>query len=518
MIKIWVMLKMVNMNRVISLQLLVMAMVLHCYAGYASQNGRSKIVLTLDDAVKSAREQSLPALRAKHNFVVSYWQFRTYKAKFLPSLNLQADLGQYNRSLVAVQNSETGEINYVDNNNMTNSLTLSIDQNIPLTGGTISVYSSLSRLDQFSPYDDITYNSQPINIYYNQPIKAFNSLKWEKKIAPKEFELAKKSYIETLESITGVAATYFFDLLLAQTSLDMALKSKANNEQLYEISKERFKLGTIQKNDILQLELRLLNDNLTVRNAELDVRLKMIKLRTFLGYNENVDLELVVPKIEESLFIDYDDVLAKSYANSSFNLENEISQLQAQESIARAKASTGLQASLFARFGLTQVGDKFDNAYKHPMDQEVVGLTLSLPILDWGLGRGTVKVAKSQYQVVESQIAQDEQEFRENVMLNVLQFNLQGEQCRLSAKADSVGRMRYESARERFLNGAIGVTDLNTAQTEMDEATSSYIRSLSDYWTYYYDIRELSLYDYRNRCVVTEDFERLVGEKIEKDE
>jgi outer membrane protein TolC len=154
----------------------------------------SSLRLTLEEVISTAREQSVPALRAKHQFVVSYWRYRTYKAQFLPSLNLSANLGQYNRSLVGVQNSETGKINYVENNNLTNSLNLSIDQAIPSTGGSVSVYTSLSRLDQFSPIDNTTYNSQPINIYYNLPIKAFNSLKWEKKIAPKEFELAKKTY------------------------------------------------------------------------------------------------------------------------------------------------------------------------------------------------------------------------------------------------------------------------------------------------------------------------------------
>lgn len=496
------------------------ALSVFCIGADAQQSGDvfrgTTLRLTLDETIAIAREQSVPALRAKHQFVVKYWRYRTYKAQFLPSLNLSAGLGQYNRSLVAVQNSETGKINYVDNNNLQNSLALSIDQSIPFTGGTVSIYSSLSRLDQFSPDDYITYNSQPINIYYKQPIKAFNSLKWEKKIAPKEFELAKKQYIETLESITGVATTYFFDLLIAQGKLEMAQKSKLNNEKLYETSKERFRLGTIEKKDLLQLELRLLNDNLNVSNAELDLRMKMIKFRTYLGYNENVAVDLIVPDFERELFLDYEDVLAKVYANSSFDLTNNIAELEAQKNVAQAKANNGLQASLFVRFGLTKAGDELEQVYKNPMDQEVVGLTLRLPIIDWGLGKGKVKVAKSEYQVVESQIEQDEQELRENVTLNVLQFNLQGERCRISAKADSVGQMRYDYAKERFLNGGINVTELNTAQSEMDEATTSYLQSLRDYWSYYYEIRKLSLYDYVNDKIIDEDFEKLVGEKIEK--
>ncbi len=503
--------------------LLVCAILFLCSANAAAQQDaavmhKRNIRLTLDEVISTAREQSVPALRAKHQFVVSYWRYRTYKAQFLPSLNLTADLGQYNRSLIAVQNSETGKINYVDNNNLKNSLTLSIDQAIPFTGGSVSIYSSLSRLDQFSPDDYITYNTQPINIYYNQPIKAFNSLKWEKKIAPKEFELAKKNYLETLENITSLVTTYFFDLLMAQGKLEMAQKSKMNNEKLYETSKERLKLGTIEQNDLLQLELRLLNDNLDVSNAEHDLRVKMMRLRTYLGYNENVDLDLMVPDIERNMFLDYEDVISKVYANSSFDLSNTIADLEAQKNIAQAKASNGLQASLFARFGLTKVGDKLSQAYKNPMDQEVVGLSLSLPIMDWGLGKGKVKVAKSEYQVVESQRLQDEQELRENIILDVLQFNLQSERCRISAKADSVGKMRYESARERFLSGTINVTELNTAQSEMDQATTSYLQSLGDYWSYYYKIRKQSLYDYVKGSVIDEDFEKMVGEKIEKDD
>lgn len=468
--------------------------------------------MTLDDVIEEARNQSQSALIAKHNFLVSYWEFRTYKAKFLPSLNLNAQLGQYNRSLVSLQDYETGSINYVSNDNMSNSLTLSIDQNIPFTGGTVSVYTSLSRLDQFSPDNDVTYNSQPINIYYSQPIKAYNSLKWEKVIEPKKFEKAKQAYLESMEAITVTVTGYFFDLLLAQGTLKMAKKSLENTRSLYDIAQERFKLGTVYKSELQQLNLRLLNDNLAVSDAELNLQMKMIKLRTYLGYNDGVDIDLVVPHIDDNLILNYEDVFYKVLENSSFALENEIDKLLAEQSVAQAKASSGLQASLFARFGLTQVGDKLKSAYKDPMDQEIVGLSLSLPIVDWGLGRGSVKVAKSRDKVVEEQIVQKEHELKEDVMFKVLQFNLQGAQCRLSAQADTVGRMRYESAKERFLNGSIGVTELNTAQTEMDDATIKYLKNLSNWWGYYYTIRQLSLYDYIRDEKINEDFEKITGE------
>jgi outer membrane protein TolC len=132
------------------------------------------------------------------------------------------------------------------------------------------------------------------------------------------------------------------------------------------------------------------------------------------------------------------------------------------------------------------------------------------------LGKGKVKVAKSQQEVTESQIVQKEQERREEVMLQVLQFNLQSAQCEVSAKADNVGKLRYESARERFLNGTITATDLNVAQNEMDNATAQYLSSLQNYWNYYYTIRQMTLYDFIGDKPLDADFERLTGEKVSR--
>jgi len=476
---------------------------------------RYDIKMSLDDVINTAHDQSPSAILAKHNFLVNYWEYRTYKAQFLPALNLSANLGQYNRSLTPVQSSETGEINYVDNNNLRNTLSLSIDQNIPFTGGTISVITSLSRLDQYSPENVLTYNSQPVNVYYTQPIRAYNSLKWQKKIEPKRYELAKREYLESMESISVYAATYFFDLLIAQEKLKIARISQKNTEQLYNIAQERFKIGSITRDEVLQLKQRLLSDNLAIQDNQLSEMMAMIKLRTFLGYNENVNIVLTVPPQNSGLSLNIEDVMMRVNENSSYLLSNEINKLSAEQEVARSKANSGLKASLYAQFGLNQVAHDLGGAYQSPLDQEVLGLSVSLPIIDWGLGRGGVKVAKSKSQVVEIQTQQTINSMRENVILKVLQFNIQGGQCEVSAEADEVGRSRYQSTKERFMNGSIGVLELNNAQTEMDNASIRYLQDLSNYWIYYYNIRRLTLYDYLTGEKIDEDFGELSGEHKE---
>lgn len=455
-----------------------------------------RLTLDLEEAIATAHDQSPAALLARHTFLTSYWEYRSYRADQLPALRLTGSVGQYNRSLVALQDAATGAFNYVGNNTLNNSLSLSLNQNITLTGGTVAVSTGLGRLDQFAPESRQTWNSNPVYVSVNQPISAYNSFRWEKKIEPRKYELAKRAYAEALEAVTVTVSSYFFDLLLAQRRLETARASRENTAQLYAIAQERFRLGSLSRDEVLQLELKLLGDDLSISDCAVQAQMAMMRLRNYLGYNETVELLLLAPEAEGTLMLSYDDVLGKVLSNSSTTLDYELRTLSADRAVAQAKAAAGLSANLSARFGLNQVGNDLPAAYRHPLDQEVVGLTLSMPILDWGKGRGRVKVAQSQAEVVEAQIEQAQALLRENVALKVMQFNRQGSQCEVSRKAEAVGRERFAAARERFLSGAISVTELNTAQSEMESSAIRYLQDLASWWQYYYDIRRMTLYDY----------------------
>ena len=169
---------------------------------------------------------------AKYTFLSSYWSFRSYQASRLPSLNLSGEVLSFDRSLRLLQDYDTGEMRYLENYNLQNTLGLAIQQNITLTGGTLRLYSSLNRLDQFAPKESKSYYSQPITLSYTQPLFAYNSFRWNKKIAPKEYELAKRTYIEAMEDITVQAVSYYFSLLLSKTRHTIAVKNYGNTKSL----------------------------------------------------------------------------------------------------------------------------------------------------------------------------------------------------------------------------------------------------------------------------------------------
>lgn len=465
---------------------------------------------TLEDVIVMAQSKSLPALVARYSFISSYWQFRSYRAQFLPSLNLGADLGQYNRSIVALQDAETGETHYVQNDNMNNSLQLSIDQNIPFTGGTVSLNTYLNRFDQFSPFGDMTYNSNPVNIAYYQPIFQYNRLKWEKKTEPKRYEMSKRVYLEDMESIAVTATTYFFNVLRTQKSLEMARSRYESTQQLYAIAQERFGIGTYTKDELLQMELQLLNADIAVASAEVELRQAMLSLRSYLGLTDDTEFSLITPTHHSDITIDEEDAVTRSLQNTSFSLNNEINLIEAEAAIAQAKAERGFSATLTAQFGLTQTGNDFVSSYRNPIDQEIVGLSLSVPIVDWGLGKGKVQMAKTQQEIILTQVEQEIMDRRQDIYIRVVQFNAQSKQCDVSQKADGIAAERFELALQRFRNGSISILDINTAQNERDEASAQYIEELANYWNYYYSLRKDTLYDYIYGKDLDAEFDKLI--------
>ena len=466
---------------------------------------------TLSEAIHTARTNSVEALEAKQAFISTYWAYRSYKASRLPSFYLSGNLMNFDRSLTLLQNPEDGTLNYVSSNNLQNGLGLEISQNITFTGGTLSLYSDLSRIDQFGNNKSLTWYSRPITLSYYQPLFTYNQFKWDKKIEPKEYEKGKRKYLERMEGITINAVYAYHNLLLAKMNNEISRSNFENSGKMLRIAKERLQLGNVTRADYLQLELRMLNDSISINETDVEVREAQMILNSLMGYDESFEIEPVIEEDLPDIRMDYNLVLSKSLENSTFSLDNELNLLNAESDVARAKASRGFSFALNARFGMSQTGPEFPQAYKNLLDQEVVGITFSIPIFDWGQGKGKVQKAKAAQEVVKAQVKQSENDFRRQMYTAVSEFNNQRQQCMVSQRAMKVASERYELTMHRFREGNASVTDLNTAQTENNSAIRQYISDISNFWTFYYTLRQYALFDFIRDC----DLEIDVNEMIE---
>ena len=403
-----------------------------------------------------------------------------------------------------------GSEKFVSTSNMQTSLDLQLNQNIGLTGGRVFVTSQLQRNDNFNQEPPTTYLAYPVTIGLVQPINGYNSLQWDRKIEPMKYEEAKLEYVNTMERVSQRAVGYFFDLALAQINLEIARKNFANTDTLYQIAQGRYQLGTIAENELLQMELSSLNSGAAMNEATIDLELRKSRLRSFLGFNDRVNLELLLPREVPDMTMDYARTLAEAKANNPEILSMERQLLEAERQVAEARSEKGIRADLFAQLGLSQNAQSLSGAYQNPENQQRVGVGVQVPLLDWGLGRGQYRMAQSAQEVVKTDVRQSQIDFDENIFLQVMQFNLQDDQVVIASKADTIANLRYEVTKQRFLIGKIDVLDLNVALEEKDVARRGFVQALRNYWDYYYDLRGLTLYDWQKDVKLTEDFDELL--------
>ena len=464
--------------------------------------------ITLDEAILIARTQSVDAAVALNELKTAYWEYRTYRADLLPEVNLSAVVPNYNKAYSSYQQ-EDGSYTFVRNNYMQMNGQLSIDQNIWLTGGTLSLNTSLDFLRQMDGDKTKRFMSVPIALTLNQPIFGVNNIKWNRRIEPVRYAEAKAAFLSATEEVTMTTINYFFNLLLAKENVGIAQQNLENAEKLYEVAKAKRKMGQISENDVLQLKLNMLNAQSALTNNESTLKSHMFQLRSFLQLGENEELEPVLPETLPTMLLNYQDVLDKALANNSFAHNIRRRQLEADYQVAKAKGNMR-QITLFAQVGFTGTDRTFEGAY-HPLkDNQVIQVGFKLPILDWGKRKGQVKVAQSNREVTESRLRQETMNFNQNIFILVEQFNNQRAQLDIADEADAIAQKRYHTNVETFMIGKISTLDLNDAQVSKDEARQKHISELFYYWYYYYQLRSLTLWDFEKNTNIDADFEEIV--------
>jgi len=465
--------------------------------------------LTLDEVVSLASEQSPNALIAKHRFRASYWQYRTFVADYRPILSLSGNLPDYSTAYNRVWNSVSQQWEYASTNVLQTSGSLSLAQNIGFTGGSISLYSDMTYEKNFETEGE-RYITSPLNVRLTQPLFRYNELRWQKKIEPLKYEEARKTYLRDVENVHMMAVQYFFNLALAQINREIAETNMQNADTLYQIAKGRYNLGTIAEDELLQMELSYLNAGTAINESEMNLRDRELKLRSFLGFNQSVRLELLIPNEVTELQVEVSEVLKLAEQNNPELIALERQLVEAQSSVAQARAEKGLNANLTASYGLRDQDPVLDLAYQQPNQQQTIRVGFSLPILDWGQGRGRYKMAKSSEELTRVQVEQSRNDFEQSLLLDVQQFNMQNDQVKIAAKSDTVAAKMFEVTKQRFLIGKIDVLDLNNADTKKDQNKRNYIQALNNYWTYYYNMRALTLFDFITRKPLETDYDKLV--------
>ncbi len=457
-------------------------------------------VYSLEDVIEMAKNQSPFARQAETRKENRYWQYRFYKSNFNPQLVLNGTLPAYENRVSQVPLAD-GSFLYTKVEQSNNTMNLGLVQPLFFTGGSVSVNSNLQYFRNYQAVDprpEIQWGGTMMNIQLTQPIFAFNSLRWDRKTEPLRYEESRRSYVEEMESISRDAVIRFFNVLDAQINLEIAEFNLANNDTIYKIEEGRYNIGTTPKDKLLQAELQLLRSRQDVTQATINLQIARLQMRSYLGLRSSEEFDLILPETLPPLFLTVEEALDLAKQNRAAYIAFERRKVEADREVAQARGQR-FETDLRAAFGLNNDGLMISDIYQDPSQQKTFALTLNVPIIDWGRNQARMQTALANKKLNDYVIAQDEVNFEQEIITQVGQFDVLLSQIEITKKSDEVAEERYVVSQNRYLIGKIDITNLNIALTEKDNAKRSYVGALRSFWTSYYDLRRLTLYDFTNR-------------------
>ena len=463
--------------------------------------------LSLDDCIMMARRQSIDAAVALGELRSAYWQWRSYRADLLPEVSLSGTAPSWNKRYNSYQQAD-GSLSFVRNNYLGLDGAVNIKQKLWPTGGTLSVESSLDYLHQSgSGVSGNQFMSLPVAVTLSQPLFSVNHLKWNRRIEPLRYREAQARFLTETEQVAMQAISLYFGLLLAGEQVNIARQNLQTAEKLYEVAQAKRRMGTISENDVLQLRLDVLTARSALTNSESNRQTRQFALRSFLDVE--ADIEPVVPEDVPQVRLDYDNVLNHALQNNALATTMRRRQMEADYAVASAR-SNRQNINLYAQLGYTGTGDNMNSAYRNLLSNEVVSVGITVPLLDWGKRKGQRRLAESNRDIIQGQLRQQAQDFRQDIFILTEQFNNQAEQLRIACEADTIARRRYHTNVETFKIGSISTLELSDAQKAKDQARQNRIQQLFNYWYYYYQLRSIALWDFERGCELTADVERLI--------
>ena len=453
----------------------------------------AQIIYTMNEIVEHALHGSVVAKQNETQQKVSYWKYITFKGGYYPSLRLSSYSTAYSKTFSPITQPD-GTIAFRSINQTNPSLQLGIVQPIGWTNGIISANTSLNYFNNITSRQS-QWNGNVMNISLSQPLFSFNALKWNKRIQPMVFEESKRNYVQQREMISRDALQLFFDLLSAQVNLEIANFNRANNDTVFDIATARYNFGTVGSAELYLAELEKLTSEEDVANAMLELQTTQLKLKSYIGLPDAETFTLILPAEIPEFSLSIDEALMYAKQNRSEYIAFTRRRIEADQIVAQAKGSI-YQTSITATYGLNKAGPEVRDVYYNPIPQQVLGVSLNVPLVSWGLNRAKVETAISSKELADYIIAQEEVNFEQEVITLAKRMETLRLRINITKRSDEVARQRYLSDQKRYTLGNIDITYLNIAQTAKDAAKRNYLFALKEFWIAYYDLRRLTLYDF----------------------
>jgi outer membrane protein TolC len=295
----------------------------------------------------------------------------------------------------------------------------------------------------------------------------------------KYYENAKqKTDVDTKEMVINA----YGNVLLAQEGILILEKNKATLEKTLFETKETFKNGLIEEENVEQLQITLtsINSNLNYNKRLLDISYKMLKITLGIDVNDTIKL---TDKLDDLTLKNLDMV----FSQSEFNVTNNINYQMAQNfqeqreleiKLEKSKALPSLSANV--NFGYNAFGDQFQFFTQNQkwLNYSNLGVNLSVPIFSSLARSARTQQAKIALDQAKTKLTETEQRLKLQYATAKSEYEFSIEEYE-TAKSNLKLSERIEKKQQiKFTEGLSSSFDFNDAQRQLYTAQQNYLQSM----------------------------------------
>jgi len=461
-------------------------------------------ILTLESAMDIARSNSPDIRRSLLNLENSEQTLKAQNAALKSNFSLNVTPFSYD------QTRAFDTYNSVWNTSKTTQSfgNLTISQPILPTDGTISLVNRLGWQDSYSENGrNLTPKTFSNNLYLSiaQPLFTYNRTKLTLKGLELNLENAQLNYSMQKLSLEKQVTQLFYNVYLAQMSLNISKDEFANTQKSYEITQNKVTAGISAKEELYQAELNFATAKSTVENAQVNLDNSKDLFKQYIGMDISEEITVMTDVAFNPVAVDMNKAIEYGL-NSRMELrQREIDVTNAQFQLIRTKSMNEFRGDVALSIGLTGDNPQLQDVYSTPTKQPKVAVSFNIPLFDWGEKKARIKAQEAV--IATSEINQSDQKIQIKLDIRKVYRNLQNltNQITIAVQNEKNAQLTYEINLERYANGDLTSMDMNLFQTQLSQKKMAYAQTLIDYKIELLNLKIQSLYDFeKNEAIIPE--------------
>ncbi|MCR9288607.1 MAG: TolC family protein [Bacteroidetes bacterium] len=390
------------------------------------------------------------------------------------------------------------------NEETSSSGTFQVEQPILRTDGSIGLFNTLSWRSNKTEIANFGENENKAfynNLYLvlNQPLFTYNRRRMALDELELNYENANLDYSIQRLTLEKTITSQFFDVYLAQLNLDISQEELENTTKNFEIVKNKVEAGLLAQEELYQAELNFANAQLSVQDNELGLANAEELFKREIGMNLNEDIQLITELDAEEVLIDLERAVEYALESRMELKQRQISIDRSLFEMERVKSMNEFRADVQLTLGIFGDNENFGKVYNSPTSNPAVGLSVNIPIWDWGERNARIQAQEVSMKSQKLDLEQDKIQMRMDIRRAYRSVQTQMPRIAIARKNVENAERTYDINLERYINGDLSGIDLNQFQTQLSSKKIELARSLINYKTQLLDLKILTLYDWEKQ-------------------